>query len=546
MRVHSVSLLSVVCLLAGASPDTVGRASSSVTGLVAQGIGVRPVHEVILDNGFRMLIVEERSVPRVAASLWFRVGSILEHYGEHGSVHFLEHMLFQGTTTVGTVDFASERRILQDLHDTEQQLIAEWNRIRNDMRQREVFVDELLWPTSDEAERLRRRLYDLEDEQAAFREYWAEYGWYRRHGGIMRHTDPVPATTGNEHMVIEVDLPRERLEMFFRLEAERLVNAVPRGFEAQRFTVLEQILNRHNRPETGRFFERLNGATSIVHPSFLSAGGELRDFAFYSRAGILRIYDDYFVPNNATLALVGDVDINEAKQLAERYFGRIPRGPEPPARMDVVAEPPPGGSIRLDWLEPLDPRVVVRYRIPGLGHEDRPVFDAVVSLLGGRQGLLASSPRLAGASGGVDFRVTAGRSGSISALDVMATVSREADLAVVEQAIIEVIENLKLGGTRESDLRRARRSLQLSWAQAQAERGNLAAELGRFQVADHWRTMQSFMADREAATALDIARVARRYLVPANRVVATAGRGLPGVTPAIHAPVTPAPFGGRP
>lgn len=540
------SIVLVFLALAASSAITLGGASSGIAASGMEGTHVPPVHEIILDNGFRVLVVEERRVPRVAASLWFRVGSILEHYGEHGSVHFLEHMIFQGTTTVGTIDFDRERRILRELHDTEQQLIGEWNRIRNDIRQRHIFFDELDWPTSDEAERLRKRLYELEDEQGALREYWAEYGWYRRHGAIMRHTDPVPATTSNEHMVIEVDLPRERLEMFFRLEAERLVNAVPRGFEAQRFTVLEQILNRHNRPETGRFSERLNGATSIVHPSFLSAGGELRDFAFYTRGGILRMYDDYFVPNNATLALVGDIGPEEAKALALRYFGRIPRGPEPPVRMDVVAEPPPGGSIRLEWLEPLEPRVVVRFRIPGIGHEDRPAFDAVAAVLGGRQGLFASSPHVAGATGGIDFRASAGRNGSISTLDLVAAVGQEADLDAAESAILAVIENLKRGDTPDSDLRRARRSLQLSWAQTKGDRGSLAAELGRFQVADHWKSLEPFMAGREAATAEDIARLAQRYLISANRVIATAGRNVPSVAPGTAAPLVSQPLGAKP
>ena len=51
--------------------------------------------------------------------------------------------------------------------------------------------------------------------------------------------------------------------------------------------------------------------------------------------------------------------------------------------MDVEVEPPPGGAIRFDWMEPLDPQVIVRYRIPGVGHADRPVFDLVARLLRG-------------------------------------------------------------------------------------------------------------------------------------------------------------------
>lgn len=87
--------------------------------------------EVILSNGFRVLAVEDHRVPRVAASLFYRVGALQEPLGEHGSTHFLEHAIHQGTTTVGTTNYQAERPLLQEIHDTEQQLIGEWNVERN-------------------------------------------------------------------------------------------------------------------------------------------------------------------------------------------------------------------------------------------------------------------------------------------------------------------------------------------------------------------------------------------------------------------------------
>ena len=87
------------------------------------------------------------------------------------------------------------------------------------------------------------------------------------------------------------------------------------------------------------------------------------------------MYDEFIVPNNATLALVGDVKVDESDPSPRGTSDGSRAQLEPPARMDVEAEPPPGGSLRLDWLEPLEPQVIVRYRIPGIGHPDRPAFD---------------------------------------------------------------------------------------------------------------------------------------------------------------------------
>ena len=106
------------------------------------------VQELVLDNGFKVLVVEGSQVPRVAASLWYRLGSLQERIGEHGSTHFLEHVVHQGTTTVGTKNFEAEKSLLRQIYETEQKLLATRNRERNRLRQRDVFFGDLDWPTT--------------------------------------------------------------------------------------------------------------------------------------------------------------------------------------------------------------------------------------------------------------------------------------------------------------------------------------------------------------------------------------------------------------
>src|SRR5262249_50094138 len=150
--------------------------------------------DLILDNGFRLVVVEDHRVPRIGASIWYRFGARAESAGEHGSAHFLEHSIHQGTTTVGTRDFEAERPILAQIQDTEAQLLALRNRDRNQVRQRDVFYDPLAWRDTPELDALRRRLYELEDRDSQYRDFWAEHNWYRRYGYLGRHTDAVPAT----------------------------------------------------------------------------------------------------------------------------------------------------------------------------------------------------------------------------------------------------------------------------------------------------------------------------------------------------------------
>jgi predicted Zn-dependent peptidase len=481
------------------------------------------VQEVVLDNGFRLLVARDARVPRVATSLWYRVGSTAEAQGEHGSAHFLEHVVHQGTTTVGTIDFGAERSLLRQIYETEQELLAAWNRERSRLREREVFYDEMVWPTTPEIDRLRERLYELEDQDSRYREFWAEYNWYQRYGALMRHTDPVPATTFKEQIEIDIDLPREHLELFFRLEADRMVNAVLRGWEAQRFTVLEQRLGRQGRPATRFDYEALDGVSFLSHPLSHPAGGHLRDFAHFNRSAMEVLYERHFVPNNATLALVGDVHPDEVRSLAERYFGRIARGAEPPARMDMEAEPVPGGAIRLDWQEPLSPQVIVRFRIPGMGHADRPVFDAIAAILRERRDLAIGGRE-------IDLRVSMPRVSAPYPMTLSAQAPRDDDLAALEHLVLGAVEDLRRGRIDPKVFQRARKAMRLDWEQVRSERGGLAHLLGQFQVADDWKSLGPFMEARERASVEDVQRVAQRYLVPANRILATARRNPRGTS----------------
>ena len=237
---------------------------------------------------------------------------------------------------------------------------------------------------------------------------------------------------------------------------------------------------------------------------------------------MLRMYDDYIVPSNATLTLVGDFTVDEARALGTSYFARVPGTPPSPANMDVESEPPPGGSVRLDWLEPIDPTLVIRYRIPGVGHPDRPIFDVIARVLRGADGLLAAwAP--AGARG-PDWQANASSSGSQNTFSLTARAGRDEDLAALERIGLEGIERFRRETVDEARLARIRREFKFDWELLRNERGGLATQFGSFAIADDWRTLQSHYEARNTATAQDILRVAAKYLVPWNRVIATTRR----------------------
>src|SRR5512137_2542174 len=94
------------------------------TPLYAEGLAER-VKEHTLSNGMKLLLVERHTSPTVAAWIRFKVGAVDERSDERGIAHLLEHMLFKGTTTLGTKDYAAEKPLLDKIETTAQQLMNE-------------------------------------------------------------------------------------------------------------------------------------------------------------------------------------------------------------------------------------------------------------------------------------------------------------------------------------------------------------------------------------------------------------------------------------
>jgi predicted Zn-dependent peptidase len=86
------------------------------------------VQEFTLDNGLKVLLMERRQSPTVSLYLRFKVGSVDEESGSTGVAHLLEHMLFKGTKTLGTTNYAEEINVLEQIDRVGEQLDAELKR----------------------------------------------------------------------------------------------------------------------------------------------------------------------------------------------------------------------------------------------------------------------------------------------------------------------------------------------------------------------------------------------------------------------------------
>jgi predicted Zn-dependent peptidase len=444
----------------------------------------------------------------VACKIFTDFGAIVEEPGELGAAHYLEHLMFKGTPSLGTTDWDAERPFIEELRATELELEEALNEARNATRQRGVWGDYRHAESTPRIDSLRAAIRQLDGEIASFRDGGAMMRWYQAFGGTN-----LTATTEQEYMKFDINLPAERVALFLRVEADRMRNTVFREFDEERMILVEQRLGDLNRPSTP-YYEQMAGLVGMVHPVFWPEG-YLTDFAEYSRWYQQDLYDRYFQPNNTTLVFIGGVTLQEMVPQVEEYFGWMERVPDPTRARAV--EPPPASERSLTYRsDDLSPRVEARHMIPGVGHPDRPHFDVAAEILRIR---LERALAAADVSGSVNVNtrvVHTSRFGVPGSINVE-VVAAESDLPAVQALIDEAVRTLGTGDRVEEDLSLAKKRLRTAWFRTLRNPDQLAFEIGHFETMDRWQTMVPYMESRETTTADDLRRLASEYFVPNNR-----------------------------
>ena len=167
-------------------------------------------------------------------------------------------------------------------------------------------------------------------------------------------------------------VPAQYLPLVLWLEADRMatLRIDEDTFKREREVVKEERRMRVENQPYGRLSEIIYDQAFTVHPYKHPTIGSMEDLEAASIEDVRDFYRTYYVPANATLTIVGDFDSDQALQLVQQYFGRVPKPPKPVPR-DIPKEPPQTKEKRVTVEEPWPlPAVVVAYHITYDGHPD--------------------------------------------------------------------------------------------------------------------------------------------------------------------------------
>jgi predicted Zn-dependent peptidase len=472
-----------------------------------------PVQEFILDNGMTLMMVPRKGDPNIAAGWVAKVGSVNERPGITGLSHLFEHMMFKGTHVIGTSNIKDDLRVLDQMDALKAEIRKEEEALIE--RQRLGEIQDVTDPKNRSArhQELLRQLGELEKREKSLT-IKDEFSRIYTNAGA----SGMNAGTTEDFTLYFVNVPANKLELWFWMESDRLSNPVFREFYSERDVVREERRLRTESTPTGKFQEQFESIFWESSPYGWPVVGWPSDLDGITREEAKAYFDINYAPNNLSACLVGDFEPPQAIELAKRYFGRLKRGPKDPEPVRT-REVPQLAQARMTAFAETNPEAVIRYHGVADGHKDEPALVILADLLNGRTGRLYKSLVL---EQGLANTASASQNGAKyeGYFEIRGVAKPGRTPEEVESAIYAELDKLKKEPVGDRELQKVKnqnaatdfRRLQSNFA--------LMIQLLIRDSGRGWRFINTDPKLIQAVTTGDITRVANTYFAPENRTVA--------------------------
>ena len=341
----------------------------------------------------------------------------------------------------------------------------------------------------------------------------------------------INGTTGFDRTNYFETMPADRLELGLWFESDRMAflldTLTARNLANQRDVVRNERRQGENSPYKLVQEELFRQLFPSGHPYYASIMGSHADIESVRLEGIREFCRQYYVPNNATLALVGDFDSAEVKRLVEKYFGPIPSG-KPVPKLDVKT-PPIRSSRRVTVTDTVElPRVYKTWLTAPIFHLGDAEADVLGHILGG-----GTSSRLYQKlvyEKQIAQDVSAGNQSMMlgSVFMLVATAKPGVAIEDLEKALDDELTALQTSGPTLEELERAKNTIQTQFVFGLEQPGGMSGVADRLNTYNHYLGDPDYVAQDlaryDAITPADVQRVAR-HLTPETSITVV---GVPG------------------
>lgn len=332
------------------------------------------------------------------------------------------------------------------------------------------------------------------------------------------------ANTSNDRTYYFQTLPSNQLELGLYMESERMLHAKidSTGIATQKEVVKEEKRQGvDNQPYGTILINMLKNAYGGTNYAW-SPIGSFEDIDAATDQDFVDFYETFYVPNNATLTIAGDIDKAEAKRLSKAYFGEIKRGTKTIPRPKIVA-PKLDGTIEETVFDNVQlPAVIQGYRMPPQGTDDYYALQMVTQLLSGGQSsrfqkTLVDDKRMALAVQAIPLALEDG--GLFINIALPNQGFETDDLAKEVDAIVDGVKNELVP---EREFQKLKNQIENNFISGYGSVQSIAESLANYHVYfDDAELINTEIERYKKVTREDLMRVAKKYFVPENKVVLT-------------------------
>lgn len=306
-----------------------------------------------LDNGMRLYMCVMDDEPRIQTFIATRAGSKNDPSDATGLAHYLEHMLFKGSSNIAALDWKTEKKILDKIA-----ALYEKHRVA-DLADRASIYKEI-----DSLSFIAAKLVAANEYDKMISSLGAK---------------GTNAFTSLDRTAYVNNIPSNELEKWLKIESERFSELVLRLFHTELEAVYEEF-NISQNNDSRKMYKVMLENLCPSHPygtqTTIGTGEHLKT---PSMNKIHEFFDKYYIPNNMAVVLAGDFDPKEAIQLVEKYFGNYKK-----KKLNLPSfesQKPVQGPIIKEVFGREKERVQMAWRLPGVSHEDIPLANLVGNIL---------------------------------------------------------------------------------------------------------------------------------------------------------------------
>jgi predicted Zn-dependent peptidase len=314
-----------------------------------------------LKNGLKVYMSVNKDAPRIQTFIATRAGSKNDPSDATGLAHYLEHMLFKGTSKIGSINWEKEKVILKEISD----LYEAHRRAKPEER---------------------GAIYAKIDSLSSVAAQFVSANEYDRMISSLG-AEGTNAYTWVDQTVYVNDIPATELDKWLKVESERFQELVLRLFHTELEAVYEEFnisQNRDSRKVSAVFMNSLLPNHPYGTQTTIGTGEHLKT---PSMEKIHQYFKSYYVPNNMAIVLAGDFDPDKAVELIEKYFGGYQSAEVP--KFEVKPQPEITAPIVKEVLGKEKALVDIGWRLPGNGSDEALMAEVVSHVLSnGKAGLM--------------------------------------------------------------------------------------------------------------------------------------------------------------